>query len=239
MKKNFHKYLLLCLPVTILLLTGCPKADPEAEAISLPAELKEYSLFKPGTYWIYRDSASKQLDSVWVVTTEISILRQGRSTEPPIKKHETFVTRTRSSRGGPDHVINADRRCGWPGREDVATISGLPDFPCWTVRRGLVLPNSTADEGDTDVFAYRIERDKATFLNVTNAVMYPYWHSTPVIIGGVAYNDVLEVKLTADASEYGWKGHYAWAPNVGIVRHRVWRGYDLRTWTLLRSRIVQ
>ena len=67
---------LLALP--LLLAGGCHKPEPdEPEAVPLPAELKSYTLFEPGTYWIYQDSASQRLDSVWVVSIERSVFRKG------------------------------------------------------------------------------------------------------------------------------------------------------------------
>jgi hypothetical protein len=207
---------------------------PEPEAVPLPAELKAYTLFQPGTYWIYQDSASQQLDSVWVVSTERSVYRLGKSQEYPSVKHEDFQLRTRSSRGGPDQLYSVYRSCGMPIQEDATDRS-----PCWSIRRGRYLPTSTADDGGTDVFPYLIARDKVMFVNGYDAVMYPYWHSQPRVIGGQSYEGVLEVNLTADASEGGWPSHYAWAPGQGIVRHRVRQAGRMQTWTLLRSHIVQ
>ncbi|HEX8330730.1 MAG TPA: hypothetical protein VF629_24580 [Hymenobacter sp.] len=224
---------LLALP---LLALSCEKPPPEPDAVPLPAELKSYVLFQPGTQWVYRDSATQQLDSVWVVSTEMSEVRlvlKGKSY--PFLKHEDFRMRTRSSRGGPDLVYGVARYCSLPGGEDAGSKG-----PCWYVTRAQVLPNSTADEGGADVFPYLIPREQAGgFLNVNNAVMYPYWHVRPLTVGGQAYPSVLEVRLTADASEGGWPAYYAWAPGVGIVRQRVRVRFVPYTRTLVRSRIVQ
>ena len=226
--------LLLCL--SLLLPLACKKAPPpEPEAVPLPAELKSYTLFQPGTYWIYQDSTSRQVDSVWVVSAEVSVVRLIPRTEKyPTDKYETFRLQTRSKQGAPDQVFSVKRNCSLPGRED-----GDDKYPCWDVKRGQYLPNSTQDEGSTDVFPYTIPRDRAGFLNVNNAIMYPYWHSRPLLIGGKAYENVMEVKLTRDASEGGWPSHYYWAPGLGIVRQRVKVDGIAYTRTLLRSRIVQ
>ena len=66
-----------------------------------------------------------------------------------------------------------------------------------------------------------------------------YWHSRPLLIGGQAYENVMEVKLTRDASEGGWPSHYYWAAGLGIVRQRVKVEGRPYTRILLRSRIVQ
>ncbi|AII52194.1 hypothetical protein N008_09420 [Hymenobacter sp. APR13] len=88
------------------------------------------------------------------------------------------------------------------------------------------------------MFPYRLDWTRP--LNPsTLSVMTPLLHPGPYPVGSATYRDVVEVRVAQDASEYGWKSHYYWAPNVGIVRHRRWLGYDVSTWTLVRSRIVQ
>jgi hypothetical protein len=219
---------------TLFLLTACPKPEPEPEAIALPAELKAYTRFSVGTYWIYQDSASRQLDSVWVVSLTDDIKRrkdQGRV----IDKYEMFSMKTQSNQGGPQRVYGVSRRCSGTRPGDA---NDNDNFPCWIVKRGLFLPNSTADEGDTDVFPYRLDWTRPAH-GSTLAVMTPRLHPGPYAVGTATYRDVVEVRVAQDASEYGWKSHYYWAPNVGIVRHRRWLGYDVSTWTLVRSRIVQ
>ncbi|QNP54255.1 hypothetical protein [Hymenobacter qilianensis] len=70
--------------------------------------------------------------------------------------------------------------------------------------------------------------------------MKPYWPTAPVTIGNTTYADVLEVKIPlSDRSEGGWPSHYYWAPHVGVVRLRTWYNRQPRTWTLVRSHIVQ
>ncbi|WP_375418705.1 hypothetical protein [uncultured Hymenobacter sp.] len=229
------RVLAACLLLSPLLLSvGCEKPRPEPEAVPLPAELKSYTLFQPGTHWIYQDSASQQLDSVWVVSAEVSVLRVvPRGEEYPVIKHERLHLRTRSSQSGVDQVYTVNRNCGFPFREDVTEKA----YPCWAIMRGQFLPNSTADEGSALVFPYTIPRDYARpdYLNGTQ----PYWHSAPLTIGKDTYPDVIEVKILIDASEDGWPAHYYWAPGKGIVRQRVKVGGVPHTRTLVRSHIVQ
>lgn len=51
------------------LLFACRK-EVEPPTVPLPAEMAAYTLFQPGTHWVYQDSATGTLDSVWVVKTE-------------------------------------------------------------------------------------------------------------------------------------------------------------------------
>ncbi|GAB2470179.1 hypothetical protein GCM10011375_40990 [Hymenobacter qilianensis] len=215
---------------------ACKKPEPEPEAMPLPTELKAYTLFEPGTYWIYQDSASRQLDSVWVTHREAFVTRRWDQQYNRVnEKYENFRLLTQSSRGGPERVYSVFRTCGLSIPED-ASISG---YPCWTIRRGLSLPNSTADEGSTTVFPYRIARDQAP-VGYLFGELKSYWHTAPVPIGNTTYADVLEVNIPlSDRSEYGWPSHYYWAPHVGIVRQRTWYNDQPQTWTLVRSHIVQ
>ena len=226
--------LTLGLPLLLLLGVSCEKPEPEPDAVPLPAELKAYVLFQPGTHWVYRDSATQQLDSVWVVSTERQeFRREVRGRTYPDSKHEDFRLRTRSSRGGPDQVYAVQRFCALPNWDDADRIGA-----CWVVTRGPSLPNSTADVGGADVFPYAIPREQAP-IGYLYSTMQAYLHARPLALDGRTYPDVLEVRLLADASEGGWPAYYAWAPNVGIVRQRVTVRGVPHTRTLLRSRIVQ
>ena len=232
-----YAYLGVILPLCFA--TACGQSDPpEPEAVPLPTGLKSYVLFQPGSHWIYQDSASRQLDSVWVVSTDTSVVRKVDKGETfPSDKYQSFRMRVRSNQGGQDLVYSAARYCGFPYREDASN-----EYPCWNIMRGLSLPGSTADAGGADVFPYAIPRDQppAGYLFGT---IQPYWHSQPITIAGRSYPDVMEVRVRADGSEGGWATHYYWAPRLGIVQQRVWvrdaQGFVPRTRTLVRSHIVQ
>ena len=224
-----------------LLATACHKPEPdEPTAVPLPAELKSYTLFQPGTYWVYQDSASLQLDSVWVVSTDTNVLRGLMSYSKIVSfKYEYFTMRTRSSSGDLDMVYTVKRHCALPMQEDMTQLG-----PCWSVTRGRSLPGSTAEGGGADVFPYALPRDMYRPDHYVLGTMIPYWHSQPIDIGGRNYPDVMEVWVKSDGSEGGWSTHYYWAPGLGIVRQRVReldaRGYPTpRTRTLVRSHIVQ
>jgi hypothetical protein len=228
--------ILRALPIIIVLYAAaCQKPAPEPEAVPLPAELKAYTLFEPGTYWIYRDSATRQLDSVWVVSTEKEIFKLGGSgpVKPLMEKFERFTLRTNSTTSG-SYYNTIHRECGLPYRESQSTKG-----PCWVLERGRYLPNSTADAGGELVFPYSIAKDNPTFLVAYAAIMYPYWYSQPTVLNGTAYSGLLQVKLTADVSEGGWPTHYYWVPGQGIVLRRINRNGRWQTWQLVRSHIVQ
>lgn len=227
----FSRFSLLSTLPLLLLLACYRREGPEPDAVPLPAELKAYTLFQPGTYWIYQDSASRRLDSVWVVSTDMSIYRSGGGSDPVDMKHEDFRLRTRSTQGGADQIYSVRRVCDIGIPEDATNFG-----PCWFIQRGESLPNIPAEEGGVEVFPYRIERDKATLIY---AEIYTYWHSQPQTIGGQRYEGILEVKRPADAFEGYKPSQYYWAPGKGIVQQRVRVNNVQRTRTLVRSNIVQ
>lgn len=222
--------------LAIVACTACHKPAPEPEAVPLPAELKSYTLFEPGTYWIYQDSATQQLDSVWVVDSKKEVFRLGgnSSSKPLTMKFERFTSRVHSSVSNIQHLYRIDRQCGLPYQQNQDARGS-----CWVLERGRYQPTSTTDAGEEQVFPYSIDRDKTIFLLANSAVMYPYWYSQPVLLNGTSYDNVMEVKLTTDASEAGWPTHYYWVPNKGIVLQRIKRNGRMQTWQLLRSHIVQ
>jgi hypothetical protein len=214
-----------CLSLLVLLTLSCNKPSPEPDAVLLPAELKDYTLFQPGTYWIYLDSATQQLDSVWVVSTEMTESRLGGGHGGPdlAFKFENFRMRTRSSRGGPDRVYTAERYCGLPFREDADTKGH-----CWAVMYSDVDPNSLTETGGARVFPYRIARDQPSYFEAPAGA---YWHSQPLRMGDRVYADVLEVKQ--------YRNYYAWAPKLGLVQQRSHSNSVPYTRTLRRAHIVQ
>jgi hypothetical protein len=67
--KNKMFFFLICL------FAGCRKKDPDAISGTylLPQELKDYTLFLPGTYWVYQDSITGVEDCVYVINCNSGI----------------------------------------------------------------------------------------------------------------------------------------------------------------------
>jgi hypothetical protein len=49
----------------VLVVTACKKE--ETKYIKLSSEMKEWAWFKPGSYWVYQNEATGELDSVYVI----------------------------------------------------------------------------------------------------------------------------------------------------------------------------
>ena len=63
--------------------------------------IKDYCIFKTGTYWVYKDSASGKLDSVWVYqysqTTDTLKKTQTETYYCPVYLYRTFSSKYRSN----------------------------------------------------------------------------------------------------------------------------------------------
>jgi len=65
----------------------------------MPHEMLDYGYFKPGTYWIYQDSVSGAIDSVWVYDAyyNIGTLPENNSNGLNAGIYDYYVTKTTSS----------------------------------------------------------------------------------------------------------------------------------------------
>ncbi len=59
--------------IALLILTACGKNDKEYSTYYLSQEYKDYVVYKVGSYWIYEDSASKSVDSIYLYNQEIKM----------------------------------------------------------------------------------------------------------------------------------------------------------------------
>ena len=71
------KYFILLIATTTFCFSSCRKdKQPEPKTYGQGSALqsvKDYAIFKKGTYWVYQDSTSLELDSVWVYKYEETV----------------------------------------------------------------------------------------------------------------------------------------------------------------------
>lgn len=70
------KFIFCCflLPLAAMVFWGCPSEKPIGD-IKMLQELRDYTIFREGTYWIYQDLAKDIEDSVYITKTEDYELR--------------------------------------------------------------------------------------------------------------------------------------------------------------------
>ena len=99
MQQNLLTIFLLSI---VLLQSCCKKNEPAPDPYhnyKMPHEMLDYSYFKPGTYWVYQDSVSGAIDSVWVYDCiyTVDTLPKDNSLGLTQGIYDYFETKTRSS----------------------------------------------------------------------------------------------------------------------------------------------
>jgi hypothetical protein len=82
----------------LLFADSCKKKCPELKTRYIEQEMKDWILYKPGSYWIYRDSISGGMDSVFKTQTEIEIVenfdnnnKHGKQNPCAYEKYESLT----------------------------------------------------------------------------------------------------------------------------------------------------
>ncbi|GAA4392559.1 hypothetical protein GCM10023186_43220 [Hymenobacter koreensis] len=216
----------------------CGRENPEPALVPLPAGLKAYAHFLPGTHWVYRDSASGRLDSVWVVSAR-TYIDEDKERNRWISKTEQLVVRTASSRESAQRVYRSGNGC--PTNPDSSSFNRtLNDVrPCWWVERGVVV-SGDQDGASSLLLPYVLRVEQRELVGGDFAVISAYRHRAPQrLLGGRVFSQVVELSTAVDLSESGNPARYWWAKGLGIVQWRVHRPGGTQTRTLVRERIVQ
>ena len=94
MKKNLYKILAsVVLLAAMLTISSCKKesgGNPESNrsTYKIPQDVKDYFYFAPGSYWIYQNQRTQELDSVYVVDRSSRMVHY---TNEPIDEELCFV----------------------------------------------------------------------------------------------------------------------------------------------------
>lgn len=198
----------------------------------LPVDFKALVCFDVGTYWVYQDSATQALDSVWVTKVDSSILTD--------KDGSTIISYTELLR---THVLSS---ASAHGLTYAATSSCFPNITnpegCALLMRTREVRGSAEGDPATTGFVleYPLPAGQLLTLKGAGTGLYLYRHAAPLAIGPHTYANVVQAIQPRDNSENGALVTYYWAPNHGLVRRRI-RGLNrpVQAWTLLREHIVQ
>jgi hypothetical protein len=221
-----NKYLFF---VLVIFLSGCRKKDdPEIGSIYLlPQEVKDYSLFLPGTYWIYQDSTTGNEDSVYVINSS-----NGKDTfdlkpdDPGDEVVEFFQFDTKSSFNNGE-IFRYDCNTSF-----YQCVDSKQPKPCFYVDRA----NST---GSGFCFLYDF------YVGAWVYSSYAGFYSKITIVNkwsilnlnSINYNNVVELNDDKNITENSNRTNFFFAKNIGIVRKELLDSN--RTWSLIRYKIVQ
>jgi hypothetical protein len=228
LKKQFFSSFLFFVPLIFLFLFfySCKKDEPTNiknwGTVYAPQDIKDLSYFKPGTFWIYKDSLSGQIDSVYVLAVD-----EGTQ------------------------VVTADMKRGYTGNFEYYSIqmkSSLDTFNYFNYFHGFYIiygnyypvfrykSTSTAGIGKTIMLTRSFQAGAAfTNDNTGQTICKGYFPSE--ICGDSAYLNVLKMKDTKNITENNDSTYYSHVANKGIVKKQL-LGQN-KNWVLIRYNIVQ
>ncbi len=207
--------------ITALAICSCKKDSPKLgpdQRMSVPQLLIDYGYFKPGTYWVYQDSASHARDSIYVTSS-----RQGIDT--------LLAT--------PDQSYN-----GYYGYYDVYTLS---TFEARKYHNWVNTVFTFSGISELNVYKFiGADSIKATDLMTDYLVVGQFPGGHPVTFenqydsleqSNVWYKKVLLFHDSKNATQNNSATNTYLAKNVGVIRKEILTPY--KVWNLVRYQIVQ
>ncbi len=227
------KYLnIIILSICLMCFTQCKKdvaPTPITYTNYTPNQtIKDYCIFKTGTYWVYKDSTSGKLDSVWVYhynqTTDTFKKTQTDIYYCPVYLYRTFSSKYRSNNYVEFNTafeVNENLNLIYESVIDSTGFIGMyvKAFSPFTINRqqGEGIDVCTLEQNIDSLFG----------------------------IGGNKFKSVLKYTHTQDYSNYYFinyqhfenKTNTYFAPHIGMVRKEVPDSNIV--WNLIRYHIVQ
>lgn len=206
-----------------LLFTACHKDPPVEPKPAVPLQdIKAYSYFKTGTYWIYKDSATSAEDSVYVYAdTAYSYYNSGN----PIVAAGNYMyydCRAHSYYDTYNYYYQIDM--GYYGSEGSVGVKRIRTKPGDYV-------------GETFLMSNRFEKGESVTLYTGTGTSYFKIFYDSLSVMGKYYKKVVKFNDTRNASEYESSTNFYIAKNIGIVRKE--KLDTITTWNLIRYRIIQ
>ena len=208
----------LYMAIILIGVSACKNDKPticsSENTLRIPKDILDRFIFKDSTYWIYQDSASMQIDSVWVYKNQYSIINQDvENTLSKGKCFEYFLTYF-SSKLNNTYEINlncANSAFGTPIEQEIFDI--------------LYYKNKLVVDG------FSMRGNKYIAIDTTD---HKVFQVDSIKVNDITYkNIVLHVNISGGAFFYS-ESYYA--PNVGLIKYRLRNG---SVWNLIRKNIKQ
>ena len=218
----------------LLLGQGCRKNDPDAirGVYLFPQEVKDYTLFLPGTYWVYQDSISGIEDCVFVKNISMGIDTIASSSNSGGKEVvEFFGYETARSYDNYTYYYSSNTSFS-----DLC-IDNNEKRPCfWTNREKYGLGNYF---GGSFCFLYEFYDGAWSYSGwasgYSKVSVVSHWKS--ITLNSILYNSVVEINDNKNITENNNNTNFFFAKNIGIVRKELLDSNQ--TWNLIRYNIVQ
>ena len=242
---NKLKNYVIALTFVALLGLGSCKPEKPKDPITITYKLGEvanYMVFKQGTYWVYENDVTGEIDSQWVTSCQV-----GQYTQKGTEAYSSHITLIQDF-----------------FEMNIATnfIDGYGDNPRWKVSSW----GQKVNAFPTPDYAYITRKTKKANNTGGTAAVYgrPYYTSdkkevyqinllTNYELNGAVYDTVRVFRVGADRafpqskipSGSSAKSDYYYAKNIGLIKiyntsFRVSDGVPLnQTWSLIRKKIIQ
>ena len=227
-------YLALLCAVALLVGGGCRDKAPVPVDVPLPPGLKDLALFHDGTYWVYRNAPTGELDSAYVTGFRLYTLDFALGklpSDPVVARHETFEYDVWSTRTG--------QQLRYVSTVGCIAAAYDPNGVCHGVARVEVGPTGDLISGTSHFLFYRpvvgTAQPSGSYISKILAV-----HDT-LTVGGVRYRQVVQVDTNLNSytlPSEALSRHFI-APGAGLVRREVQVNGRFVRWDVVRKRIVQ
>lgn len=243
--KGLHNIQFVLIFVGMAYLSSCKEKDetksqPQNLGFISAGEAKDYLVFKKGTYWVYKNSLTQELDSMILTSCNLDTLHAEGDKRIFDYEEIDFVIKSMRDNAtyhtydfppNPD-VLNFDFGWAWQCNRSGGEYSKYQTGSHTSAQ--FYYPFSKESLGNGSYHIKFIEKKDslsvssqtyyklATFL-VTHDVAFPYPNSY--------YGDY-------------WENKYYWAPNYGLVKVEMvgWDPNNIKTsmnWDLIKSHIVK
>ncbi len=224
-RKTNYALLVAC----VCFFTGCKPdkivEDPYQDH-TMPKEMYDYGYFLPGTYWVYEDSVSGAIDSVWVWDAYKGRDTLGRSNSSGLDEgiYDWFKIKTRSSYFNADYYYwsnssRAAKSYSFPVYREILSSSMLAETPCLRFHYEL----GKIYYGYSSVNSVDTQRCSAFF--------------NSLILASNSFYSVIVYEQTKNYLEEDNHTYFYWAKNYGLIRKEILGKNEV--WNLIRCNIIQ
>jgi len=205
----------------ILFLLSCQKNPCKHPPIRyLSPEIKDHGLFKPGTYWVYQNDSTMQLDSITIVSIDTGTKAEWSEAEECGGMYIIFYGEYASSN-------TSNNSMGTSFYYHISeTMPGAVFF----------YENDTANIFASDFVVIYIESFLQSYINDSL-----YEVISEMTLNGNYFENVYERKYFNSPIENGLRTNYYSASNYGLIKKEVFDSIsaNVESWSLLRYHIIQ
>ncbi|HRC32367.1 MAG TPA: hypothetical protein PK736_02870 [Bacteroidia bacterium] len=210
-------------------IAGCKKEETTQTKYDkrMPQQMLDYGYFKKGTYWIYEDTVSKAIDSVYVFDDYyiVDTLPKDNPNGLEAGIYDEFNINTHSTHFNVDYYY-------W------CNSSQTPDGSRYFIQRGYT---TLFIHGSTPCFRFIFEKGKVAFgysniPEVTDTMICMNANYSEQIDKKV-FTRVVKFSQTANYLENKSLTYFSYSCNIGIIKKEIIKRNEY--WILIRYNIIQ